>query len=76
MARERNIPPTFNFLAFTLIFSLHSHSFTNNNITLHTHIYPYLYKVISITLKKHICFIISQNQNFMHLKVIKIITCI
>ena len=64
---------------------LHSHSlFYKNNITLHTYIhtyihiyiYPYLYKVISITLKEHICFIISQNQSFMHLKVIKIITCI
>ena len=25
----------------------------------HTYIYPYLYKVISITLKEHICYIIS-----------------
>ena len=76
MARERKITPTFQLLAFTLTLS------TKNNITLHTHthtyiyIYPYLYKVISITLKEHRCSIISQYQNFMHLKVIKIITCI
>ena len=75
MAQERKITPTFQLLAFTLTLS------TKNNITLHTHthtlcIYPYLYKVISITLKEHRCSIISQYQSFMHLKVIKIITCI
>ena len=78
--------PLFNFF-----FSLHSHlfflcirTFLQRIISLYTHththtyiyIYPYLYKVISITLKEHICSIISQYQSFMHLKVIKIMTCI
>ena len=45
-------------------------------VYIYIYIYPYLYKVISITFKEHICFITSQNQSFMHLKVSKIITCI
>ena len=75
MARERKITPTFQLSCihthfYTKIISLYTHTHT------HTYIYPYLNKVISITLKEHICFITSQNQGFMHLKVIKIITCI
>ena len=68
---KKNITATFsNFLAFTLtyiyiyIYSLHSHLPTQNSITLHTHIYPYLYKVTSITLKEHIGSIISQKSKF------------
>ena len=61
MARERKITPTFNFLAFTLKLSyknnlLHSHlPFSTKVISLCICIYPYLYKVISITLKEDIC---------------------
>ena len=54
----------------------YTYTYTYTYIYIYIYIYPYLYEVISITLKEHICFITSQNQSFMHLKVIKIITCI
>ena len=75
-AKEEKSQPTFFFQLFGIhtytflqrIISLytrtraraHIHTHTHTHIYIYIYIYPYLYKTISITLKEHICFIISQ----------------